>query len=317
VKDSVLKQHPWVARSLHEAFAAAKAEWLATLSSGQASAATDKKYRELIPLVGPDPLPFGLAGIQSDWSKERPASDEQMIDAMDEAGVAKTAIVHASTCYGFDNSYVADAVARFPHRCGGVGSIDMLAPDAAAVAKNWLVRGITGLRIFTGGSTKKVDASTLDDARSYPVWKLMSERGLSMCVQTGIPATISLANRFPNVPIILDHFGRPDAGGGPPYDAAAPLMSLAALSNVYLKFTPVVLNRLKECNADVHAFMAKLVQEFGANRIAWGSNWPNSPGTLKQHVAIAKAALAGLSEADRDAILGGTALRLYPALRDW
>jgi 4,5-dihydroxyphthalate decarboxylase len=61
VKDSVLKQHPWVARSLHEAFAAAKAEWLATLSSGQASAATDKKYRELIPLVGPDPLPFGLA----------------------------------------------------------------------------------------------------------------------------------------------------------------------------------------------------------------------------------------------------------------
>jgi len=58
------------------------------------------------------------------------------------------------------------------------------------------------------------------------------------------------------------------------------------------------------------------VQEFGADRIAWGSNWPNSPGTLKQHVATAKAALAALSEAQRDAILGGTALRLYPVLRD-
>jgi hypothetical protein len=33
-------------------------------------------------------------------------------------------------------------------------------------------------------------------------------------------------------------------------------------------------------------------------------------------VTTAKAALAGLSEADRDAILGGTALRLYPALRE-
>jgi predicted TIM-barrel fold metal-dependent hydrolase len=33
-------------------------------------------------------------------------------------------------------------------------------------------------------------------------------------------------------------------------------------------------------------------------------------------VATAKAALAGVSEAERDAILGGTALRLYPALRD-
>jgi 4,5-dihydroxyphthalate decarboxylase len=57
----VLKQHPWVARSLHQAFAAAKAEWLADLSADKAGAATDKKYRELIPLVGPDPLPFGLA----------------------------------------------------------------------------------------------------------------------------------------------------------------------------------------------------------------------------------------------------------------
>ncbi len=256
--------------------------------------------------------PSPLFGVQSDWSKERPASDEQLIEAMDEAGVAKTAIVHASTCYGFDNSYVADAVARFPQRCTAVGSIDMLAPDAVAVAKSWLARGITGLRIFTGGSTKKVDASTLDDPRSYPVWELMSECGLSMCVQTnatGIPATIALANRFPKVPIILDHFGRPDA-------AAAPLMSLAAVSNLYLKFTPVVLGRLKEYDADVHAFMGKLAQEFGADRIAWGSNWPNSPGTLKQHVAAAQAALAGLSEADRDAILGGTALRLYPALRD-
>ena len=263
--------------------------------------------------------PSPLFGVRSDWSKERPASDEQLIGAMDEAGVAKTAIVHASTCYGFDNSYVADAVARFPRRCTGVGSIDMLAPDAVAVAKNWLARGITGLRIFTGGSTKTVDASTLDDARSYPVWELMSERGLSICVQTnatGIPATVALAKRFPKVPIILDHFGRPDAGGGPPYKAAAPLMGLAAVSNLYLKFTPVVLGRLEECNADVHAFMGRLVQEFGADRIAWGSNWPNSPGMLKQHVATAKAALAALSEAQRDAILGGTALRLYPVLRD-
>ncbi len=262
--------------------------------------------------------PTPLFGIQSDWSKERPASDEDLVKAMDDAGVAKTAIVHASTCYGFDNSLVADAVKRFPSRCTAVGSVDMLAPDAVAVTKDWISRGITGLRIFTGGSTKKVDASTLDDARSYPVWELMSERGLSICVQTtavGIPATIALAKRFPNVPVILDHFGRPDVSGGPPYAAAAPLLSLAAVSNVYLKFTPPALDRLKDANADVHGFLGKLVAEFGANRIAWGSNWPNSPGTLKELVTEAKAAISGLSNADQDAILGGTALRLYPALQ--
>lgn len=260
-----------------------------------------------------------LFGIQSDWSKDRPASDDELIAEMDAGGVAKAAIVHASTCYGFDNSYVADAVARYPQRCTGVGSIDMLAPDAVAVASSWIERGITGLRIFTGGSTKKVDASTLDDPRSYPVWELMSERGLSICVQTnatGIPATIALAKRFPKVPIILDHFGRPDIAGGPQFAAAAPLFSLAACPNVYLKLTPVVLQRVAECGADVHALMAKVVAEFGAKRIAWGSNWPNSPGSMAEHVANAKAALVKLSTEDQEWILGRTALGLYPALRD-
>jgi predicted TIM-barrel fold metal-dependent hydrolase len=194
----------------------------------------------------------------------------------------------------------------------------MLAPDNVAAAKGWLARGITGLRIFTGGSTKKVDASTLDDPRSYPVWELMAERGLSMCVQTnatGIPATIALARRFPSVPIILDHLGRPDATGGPAFDKAAPLFSLASVENVHLKLTPVVLDRLAECGADTHAFLGKVVAAFGAGRIAWGSNGPNSPGTLEEHVAAAKAAVSFLSEAERDAILGGTALRLYPSLR--
>jgi L-fuconolactonase len=272
-------------------------------------------------IISPDTQkypPSPLFGIQSDWSKERPASAADLIAAMDEAGVAQTAIVHASTCYGFDNSLVADAVAEFPARCTAVGSIDMLAPDAAATAKHWLDRGLSGFRIFTGGSTKKVDATALDDPRSYPVWEVMNARGLSMCIQTdasGIPATIALAKRFPKVPVLVDHFARPDVKGGPPYAAAAPLFSLAAAANVYLKFTPVALKQLDDCKADVHAFLGKVVAEFGASRIAWGSNWPNSPGTMAEHVKRAKTALADLPLSDQDLILGGTALKIYPALK--
>ena len=47
---------------------------------------------------------------------------------MDAAGVQKAAIVQASTCYGHDNSYVADAVAAHPKRFTGVFSVDVLAP---------------------------------------------------------------------------------------------------------------------------------------------------------------------------------------------
>ena len=45
-----------------------------------------------------------LGGHQSDWSRTRPVTLEQLVAAMDTAGVQKAAIVQASTCYGHDNS---------------------------------------------------------------------------------------------------------------------------------------------------------------------------------------------------------------------
>src|SRR5437588_590269 len=68
-----------------------------------------------------------LGGHQSDWSRTRPVTTEQMIAAMGQAGVAKAAIVQASTCYGHDHSYVADAVAAHPDRLTGVFPVDALA----------------------------------------------------------------------------------------------------------------------------------------------------------------------------------------------
>ena len=94
-----------------------------------------------------------LGGHQSDWSRTRPVTVEAMIAAMDEAGVDKSALVQASTCYGHDNSYVADAVAAYPRRFTGVFSVDVLLPDAPEKMRYWRGRGLTGLRLFTIGST--------------------------------------------------------------------------------------------------------------------------------------------------------------------
>ncbi len=60
VKDSVLAEHPWVARSLYNAFERAKTEWLQRLHSGEADTATDRRYRALSAIVGDDPLPYGM-----------------------------------------------------------------------------------------------------------------------------------------------------------------------------------------------------------------------------------------------------------------
>ena len=60
VKDSVLAGHPWIAKSIYDAFAQAKKEWLARLDAGEATTAGDSKYLKLRKIVGHDPLPYGI-----------------------------------------------------------------------------------------------------------------------------------------------------------------------------------------------------------------------------------------------------------------
>lgn len=227
--------------------------------------------------------PSPLFGIRSDWSKNRTARIDDLLAEMDRAGVHKAAIVHASTVYGFDNSLVVDSAQHAPDRCVAVASIDLAAPDAVACAQAWIDRGAVCFRIFTGGSTKSVDASSLDDPRAYPVWRLMGERGLSMCINTnasGIPAIMSLAKHFPQVPVLVDHFAQVDVSGGPPFASAGSFFGMAGIPNIYLKLTPAVPAAIQKSQADGRAFMKKVVAEFGAGRIAWGSDWPSSSGTM-------------------------------------
>jgi L-fuconolactonase len=263
--------------------------------------------------------PAPLFGKRSDWSQERPSTVDTLIEQMDAAGVQKAAVVHSSTTYGFDNSYVVDACNRFPDRLVAVGSVDVLAADAVATIREWVDRGLAGLRVFTGGSTKEFDASELDDPRAYPAWELLSELGHTMCIQTGpvgLSAVASLAERFPGVPIILDHLGRPDVTDGPPYEKACSLFDLAPIASIYLKLTPRIMGDSVKGAATPTTLFPMLVTKFGASRLAWGSNYPTSEGTLAEIKATAEARLASLSGDDRDWIFGKTAQTLYPRLAD-
>jgi predicted TIM-barrel fold metal-dependent hydrolase len=260
-----------------------------------------------------------LFGKRSEWSKARPCTVEKLIAAMDEAGVDKAAVVHSSTTYGFDNSYVIDSCARYPDRLLAVCSVDLQQPGAPEVIEGWLARGLGGLRVFTGGTTKAFDPSELENPASYPAWELCSDLGLPMCLQTGpvgLPQVAALAKRFPRVPIILDHLGFPELAGGPPYAATDGLFALAEIESIHLKLTPVVMARVVAGDATPESFFPKVVEAFGADRMAWGSNFPATPGTLAEILATAKQRLASLSDDDRTWIFGKTAQKLYRPLAD-
>ena len=103
---------------------------------------------------------------------------------------------------------------------------------------------------------------------------------------------------------------------GPPYKAAASLFELARYANVYLKLTPRIFAESRRGKATPETFFARLVSEFGAPRLAWGSNYPSSEGKLPELLKVARESVASLTAADREWIFAKTAQTLYPALAD-
>jgi L-fuconolactonase len=247
-----------------------------------------------------------LGGRQSDWSRERPVSAERLLAAMDEAGIGQSVLVQASTCYGHDNSYIADSVAAHPRRFAGVFSVDMLAAGAPEQIRRWTGRGLAGLRVFIAGHTT-ARHERLDDPRAFPAWQYAEEAGLPVCVQLradGLQQLEPMLRRFPRTRIVLDHIARPTA------DDAESLFALARYPNLFLKLTTHNVRDARQPD-----FFERVVGAFGASRIAWGSNYPASEGTLVALLAEARQALDSLTSTDRDWIFSRTAKSLYTSLQ--
>jgi len=59
VKDEVIARYPWLARSLMDAFVAAKKPYLEQLKAGKGDSPEDNRYRKFLSLMS-DPLPYGM-----------------------------------------------------------------------------------------------------------------------------------------------------------------------------------------------------------------------------------------------------------------
>ena len=258
-----------------------------------------------------------IGGHQSEWSQKRPVDAEGVIKALDGAGIAKAVVVQASTVYGHDNSYVVDTVRAYPERLVGVYSIDALAADAVTQIDHWEAQGLHGFRLFTTGTTMPGQSDWLGHSDSYPAWAHAEKRGIPVCLQMtmqGLSTLRTLLEHFPKVRILLDHCARPELDDGAPYNAAQALFDMAQFDGVHLKLTNRTLAAAAQGQSNPTAFLEKLVATFGAERIAWGSNFPAAEGSLNELVATARDVLSSLPKQQQAMIFGGTVERLYPAL---
>jgi predicted TIM-barrel fold metal-dependent hydrolase len=281
--------------------------------------------QELIDLhshvIAPDPVRYPLnplGGKQSEWSFERPVDARGMRQAMQEAGVTQSVLVQASTCYGHDNRYVQDCVAAYPDQMIGVFSVDMVSDQAVSEIDRWLQAGLSGARVFIAGHTAADQSIRLDDPRGFKAWDYVQSLRIPMCIQIrsdGLDQVEHLLQQFPRVKVLLDHLARPSLEEGAPYPQAQALFQLARYDQLYFKLTTHNVRESQLGRSTSADFVKTIVSAFGAKRIAWGSNFPASRGSLAELVQEAKICLQSLCSADQQWIFSGTAQSIYPQLQ--
>jgi L-fuconolactonase len=94
------------------------------------------------------------------------------------------------------------------------------------------------------------------------------------------------------------------------------LFELARFPSLYLKFSSETVYAARRGKSTPRAFFDRLVGEFGAKRIMWGSNFPaTNDRSLKDQLLMAREELSFLSDSDQRQLFGETALRLWPELQ--
>jgi predicted TIM-barrel fold metal-dependent hydrolase len=89
---------------------------------------------------------------------------------------------------------------------------------------------------------------------------------------------------------------------------------MAQFDGVHLKLTNRTLAAAAKGLSHPIDFLEKLVSTFGAERIAWGSNFPAAEGSLHELATTARDVLSSLPQPMQSMIFGGTVQRIYPAL---
>lgn len=238
---------------------------------------------------------------------------EEYLDTASEAGVDRAVLVQAHGAYGSDNSYVLDALQVAPERVVGVVIVDPADADPAARLRELAaVPGCHGVRLFGIGAEPP---AWFDGDAGAALWDTAIDldlRIVATLLAPDLPRLATMLSRHPGVPVVLDHCGFPDLRGGPSFPGLAPVLALAGYRGLHLKVTSHV---LEEAGRDAPAFVERLAETFGAERLVWGSDYPQTHDrSYAELVALGREACAGLTAPDRAAVLGENALRLWPQL---
>ncbi|MEU6254373.1 amidohydrolase family protein [Streptomyces sp. NPDC047043] len=150
----------------------------------------------------------------------------------------------------------------------------------------------------------------------------VGERGLCYDVLVRshqLDQAIRLAERFPDLPQVLNHAGKPPIADGDLADWVHQVRLLAGHPHVVCKLSGLITeaDHEKWTVDDIRPVWDVLLSAFGPDRLMFGSDWPvaNLAGGWNRWAATVDELLDGCSTDETSAILAGTATTFYRLTR--
>jgi L-fuconolactonase len=243
-----------------------------------------------------------------------PAEDappEKLIELMRANGVARTVIIQVIH-YKWDNRYLASVLKRYPGMFQGVCRVNPEDPAAPDRLSELTAEGFRGVRLSPAGDAT---GDWIRGPLMAPLWRRCHELKVPMTVLapvTRMPDLVPLVEANPELTVVIDHMA--DCPLDRP-DELRLLLDLARYPRVLVKISDMwVLSRQAYPYADAQQLVKRLMENFGAQRLMWATNWPVSLQQLQYEkiVALYRDRLDFLSAEEHKEILSGTVERVWP-----
>ena len=229
-------------------------------------------------------------------------------------GVARTVLVQ-SLPSELDTQFMLDLARKHDFIAGVVGWADLKHVDAPArIAALAADARLKGLRPMLQDLD---DPHWIDDAALAPAVAAMLAHGLSfdaLVLPRHLPALLAFAERFPDLPIVIDHGAKPEIAHATMAPWRSDLARLAALPQVHCKLSGLVTEAGPGWDsARLQPYVDHILAVFGPGRVIWGSDWPvlDLASDYGHWIAACEQLLAGLDGAALADVFGRNAQRFY------
>lgn len=126
---------------------------------------------------------------------------------------------------------------------------------------------------------------------------------------------IDVVKRFPDQPFVLDHIAKPFIKDGILEPWASEIRELATYENVWCKVSGMVTEAAWGAwtRDDYAPYLDVVFDCFGIDRLMFGSDWPvcTLSGSYAEVVGIVRNYIDGLSEEEKDKVMGANASAFY------